>query len=197
MARRSDHTRPELENLILEEGHRLMAEVGYPRFSAREVAKRIGYSVGTIHNVCGDHDRLVLAINARTFSLWTGMIAARLDANPPDRIAVLVDAYFAFAAAHPNLWLALYEHRILAPDALPEAYRMERSRLLSLIGQEIAAVLPKERAARAAPLARSLLATVHGHCLFTLLGTFNVLGEPDPKGAALERVREALAAACA
>src|SRR5207253_2291494 len=50
MARRSDHTRAELEALILDEGHRLMAETGYARFSAREVAKRVGYSIGTIYN---------------------------------------------------------------------------------------------------------------------------------------------------
>ena len=42
MGRRSDHSREELEKLILEEGHRHMAEAGFARFSAREVAKRIG-----------------------------------------------------------------------------------------------------------------------------------------------------------
>ena len=41
MGRRSDHSREELEELILAEGHRLLAETGYARFSAREVAKRV------------------------------------------------------------------------------------------------------------------------------------------------------------
>jgi hypothetical protein len=40
-----------------------------------------------------------------------------------------------------------------------------------------------------------LLATVHGHCVFALNGTFALLEEHDPHGAALERVREVLAAA--
>jgi hypothetical protein len=48
MGRRSDHSRAELEALILAEGHALMAEAGYARFSAREVAKRVGYSIGTL-----------------------------------------------------------------------------------------------------------------------------------------------------
>ena len=48
---------------------------------------------------------------------------------------------------------------------------------------------------RAQPLARSLVATVHGHCVFALTGTFALLGEDDPRGAALARVRETLAAA--
>ena len=46
MGRRSDHSRPELREIIVAEGHRQMHEVGFARFSAREVAKRIGYSIG-------------------------------------------------------------------------------------------------------------------------------------------------------
>ena len=56
MGRRSDHSREELRELILKAGETLMAEVGFADFSAREVAKRIGYSIGTIHNVFGSVD---------------------------------------------------------------------------------------------------------------------------------------------
>lgn len=68
MGRRSDHTRQELEHLFVVEGHKHMAEVGFARFSAREVAKRIGYSVGTLYNVFGTLDRLLITINTR--SAW-------------------------------------------------------------------------------------------------------------------------------
>lgn len=195
MGRRSDHTRAELEAMILSEGHRLMAEVGYARFSAREVAKRIGYSIGTIYNVFGNHNRLVMAINSLTFSLWAASVRAQLDANPPDRIAVLVGSYFAFAAGNPNLWMAIYDHRIPADEQLPERYRAQRGELTGIVEEEIRQVLPPERADRAAPLARSLVATVHGHCMFALTGTFALLGEKDSEGAALARVRETLAVA--
>jgi AcrR family transcriptional regulator len=40
-----------------------MAEEGFARFSTREVAKRIGYSVGTIYNMFDNADALVVAIN--------------------------------------------------------------------------------------------------------------------------------------
>ena len=49
MGRRSDHSREELSRLIIAEGHKHMAEVGFARFSAREVAKRIGYSIGVAY----------------------------------------------------------------------------------------------------------------------------------------------------
>jgi AcrR family transcriptional regulator len=195
MGRRSDHSRAELEALILAEGHRLMAETGYAGFSAREVAKRIGYSIGTVYNVFGSHNRLVMAINSRTFGLWAAWMRERLDADPADRIAVLVESYFAFAAANPNLWMAIYDHRMPSGEVLPEAYRAQRAGLTGLVEEEIVRVLPPDRAGQAAALARSLVATVHGHCAFALTGTFALLGEKDPQSAALARVRETLAAA--
>jgi AcrR family transcriptional regulator len=85
MARRSDHSREALEELILSHAHALMAETGLQRFSAREVAKRIGYSVGTLYNVFGSLDRLLLAVNSRTFLVWASEIADRLDAAGPAR----------------------------------------------------------------------------------------------------------------
>ena len=42
--------------------------------------------------------------------------------------------------------------------------------------------------------ARSLIATVHGHCSYVVSGTFALLDEPDPVGNALARVRECIAA---
>jgi AcrR family transcriptional regulator len=195
MGRRSDHTRHELEALILAEGHRLMAETGYARFSAREVAKRIGYSIGTIYNVFESLDHLLLAINSRTFTLWAQSIRARLEGGSADRIAVLVNGYFDFALANPNLWMAIYDHRLGPGMVLPQRYVEQRGELTSLVEAEIAAVLPPESAPLAAGLARSLVASVHGHCLFAINGTFALLGEEDPRGAALARVRETLAAA--
>ena len=195
MGRRSDHSRAELEALILGEGHALMAETGYARFSAREVAKRIGYSIGTIYNVFGSHNRLVMAINSRTFSLWAAAMRARLDADPADRMAVLVESYLDFASANPNLWMAIYDHRMSPDEELPEPYARQRSELTGMVEAEIRKVIPPERGDRAQPLARSLVATVHGHCAFALTGTFALLGEMDPMGTALARVRETLAAA--
>ncbi|NIJ20328.1 AcrR family transcriptional regulator [Sphingomonas naasensis] len=195
MGRRSDHSRAELEELILAAGHTLLAETGYAGFSAREVAKRVGYSVGTLYNVFESHDDLMLAINTRTFVEWAAWISARLERAGEDRIAVLVDSYFDFATANRNLWMAIYDHRLPEGAAFPDRYAQDRRTLTLIVEQEIARVLPPERAHEAGPLTRSLLATVHGHCVFALNGTFALLEERHPRDAALARVREALAAA--
>ena len=195
MGRRSDHSREQLEELILAEGHQLMAELGYARFSAREVAKRIGYSIGTIYNVFGSLDELLLAINSRTFTLWAAWLRDKLAVAGEDRIAALVAGYFDFAARNPNLWMAIYDHRLPAGVEMPEDYRRKRAGLTGIVEEEIARVLPRETRDRAPALARSLVAVVHGHCEFALNGTFALLGEEQPEQAALARVREALEAA--
>ena len=194
MGRRSDHSREQLEELIIAKGHALMAEAGYARFSAREVAKRIGYSIGTIYNVFGSLEALLLAINSRTFTLWADWLREKLAIAGDDRIAALVAGYFDFAERNPNLWMAIYDHRQSPGTGMPEGYRRLRSGLTGIVETEIALVLPEDRRNDAHALARSLVALVHGHCEFALNGTFALLGEEQPQAAALARVREALAA---
>ena len=193
MGRRSDHSREQLQDMIVAEGHRHMAEVGYARFSAREVAKRIGYSIGTLYNVFGSYDRLILAINGRTLDLWLADLEARLDGLEEGRLRAAIQAYFDFALAHRNAWAALYDFRLPPDEPMPEVYQRKVGAITDVVVREIAAALPPAHAEEAPALARSLLATVHGHCFFTLTGTFVLLGEAEPLAAALDRVDDALA----
>ena len=192
MGRRSDHSRPELREMILAEGHRQIGEVGFARFSAREVAKRIGYSIGTIYNVFGSYDQLILAINGRTLDLWLDYLRGRLEGVEKDRLRVAIDAYFQFALLHRHAWAALYDFRLPEDEPMPEYYQEKVAQITEVVVREIAAALPVGHRDKAGPLAMSLLATVHGHCFFTLNGTFRLLGESDPLAAAFDRVNDAL-----
>ena len=195
MGRRSDHSREELEQLIIEQGHSHMAEAGFARFSAREVAKRVGYSIGTLYNVFGSHDALILAINTRTFIQWAEHLRARLETGGRDRIRMLVEGYFSFAEENPNLWMAIYDHRLPTAASMPESHHQQRGELTEIVTREVAAALPEEARSAAPSLARSLIATVHGHCTFAVNGTFALMGETQPLEMALARVRESLSAA--
>lgn len=194
MGRRSDHSRAELDAMILQEGGQLMAETGFSAFSAREVAKRIGYSVGTVVNLFNGVDGLVVAINAETFRRWADHLESCLEGvDGPERITQLVKAYFDFASSNRNRWAAIYEHRLPA-DVMPEALVTERAALTQIVAREVAAVLPPSGRGEAAQLSRSLIATVHGHCVFALNGSFALLGESDPLALAIARVVESLRA---
>jgi AcrR family transcriptional regulator len=194
MGRRSDHSRDELAAMILAEGHRQLAEVGYARFSARELAKRIGYSVGTLYNVFGSLDQLMLAINGVTLDGWRAYLETRLAVAEGDRLKTAISAYFEYALLNRHAWTALYDFRLPEGVEAPDSYTRKVEAIFEVVVAEIAAVLPPNARAQAPALARSLLASVHGHCFFTINGTFALLGEADPLGAAHARVAEAIAA---
>jgi AcrR family transcriptional regulator len=192
MARRSDHNRMELRTLILSEAHAHMREVGFSRFSAREVAKRVGYSIGTLYNVYGSLDRLFVAVNTLTFDLWADAVEHALAEASGDPVATLVEAYFAFARENLNLWNSIYDHH------LPEGMDLEphddetRARLTGAVAQVVASALPESRRDAAVSLTRSLVATVHGHCAMELSGSYALMGSADAEGDALARVREVI-----
>mgnify|MGYP003578494411 CR=1 FL=1 len=181
--------------MIVAEGHRVMAETGFAAFSAREVARRVGYSIGTIYNVFDSLDHLLVAINSRTFELWTDYLRERVEQGGSDRIQALVKAYFDFAREHSKLWMAIYDHRLPAGMAMPDRDMEKRRALTQIVFDEIARQLSARSASDVEHLSRSLIATVHGHCTFELNGTFALMGEKDPVDLALSRVREAIAAA--
>lgn len=172
-----------------------MAEQGFARFSAREVAKRIGYSVGTIYNVFGSADALVLAINTRTFGLWADHLRVVLSPAGDDRIRALVEGYFGFASDNTNLWMAIYDHRLPPGMPMPEADAAARGLLTGIVTSEVAGYLGAPIDEYSTALARSLVATVHGHCAFALTGSFALMGEHHPLETALARVQDSLSAA--
>lgn len=195
MGRRSDHSREELHDLFVREGHALLAEVGFARFSGREVAKRVGYSVGTIYNVFGSLDGLLLAINTLTFDRWADHLRARLKDAEGDRIRALVEGYFSFAQANPNLWMAIYDHRLPPGMGLGEDDAVRRRILVDIVEDEVRVALGKGAGhIDVATLTRSLVAAVHGHCSFTLTGSFALMQVEDPVELALARVRDTIAA---
>ena len=85
-------------------------------------------------------------------------------------LALLLAAYLVLGQPAVGFWSARRQHRATDPGARRRRYR------------------------RTVILEWSLVAVVHGHCIFAINGTFALLGEPDPEGAALARVRDALRA---
>lgn len=192
MGRRSDHTPDELRHLLVSTGHALMAETGYAKFSGRAVAKRAGYSVGTIYNVFGSLDGLLCAINTHTFALWAAHLQAQLADAGEDRIASLVRGYFSFALDNPHIWSAIYEHKLPEDQGLSQEDLEGRASLTLVVEEEVRRALPATIDLDISRYARSLIASVHGHCSYVVSGSFALLEETDPVGSALDRVRESL-----
>ncbi len=198
MGRRSDHTPRELHELLIQCGHALLAERGFAKFSAREAARRAGYSVGTIYNVFGSLDSFLIAVSSRTFRQWSEWLEGALEKVPTEhgraRIDALVRAYFGFAAANRNAWMAIYDHRIDHAITVTVEDAAAREQLTSIVDREVSRFIGEGDSEAARRLVRSLIATVHGHCALWLSGSYALMREIDPVSQAIARVMEILSA---
>jgi len=192
MARRSDHSREELEALAINAGHQLIGEQGFSHFSARQVALRIGYTVGTLYHIFGSYDELILRINAKTLDAWYGEMAAALQKNKSDPMRFLARHYLAYSTEHYQHWLALFEHHMEKGRAVPGWYREKLARFFVLMED---ALLPRvgNNRKKAGKIAKVLWAGIHGICILSHTGKLDIVGAQSAEALALSLVDHYLA----
>ncbi len=183
MGRRSSHTPEELRELILNVSTELIEHDGLAALSARQIARRIGYSAGTLYNVFTDLDDLILTIEQRLLD----RLALRLSQVPPSadpvqHLSNLAMAYLAFTQEKPRLWNLLFEHHMPKGQAAPPAFQARMETLLNLVEHAVQPLIVPPDAARAQRTARVLWASVHG---ITSLATADKLSNVTPENAAL------------
>lgn len=175
MGRRSIHTPDELRELIIEATTEIVEQAGLEGLSAREIAKRVGYSPGTLYNVFENLDDLLLIIEARLLDDLAGRLASRDDGGAPaERLRALVDTYFVFTQERPKLWNLLNEHRMPAGREVPEWYHEKVQRLLAPLEEALTPLLVETDPSARKRHARTLWASVHG---ITSLSTADKLSQ--------------------
>lgn len=180
MARRWEHTPEELKNLAIQAGYELIQERGFQAFSARAVAAKMGYTVGTLYHVFGDLDTFILHINARTLDEWYEEEVKGIPKKPEQRARYFAHSYYKYAKANYNRWLALFEHRMQNDAPIPEWYIPKMMRMFALIGE---AVMPHvgNDPKKAEKLAKLLWASVHGISTLALDGKLTQVGAGTPE----------------
>ena len=164
MGRRSSHTPEQLRELILEAAYAIIETHGLGGLSAREIARRIGYSPGTIYNMFANLDDVVLRIEARVLDALDQRLAAELAQDGSDSVKVqrLAQAYLAFTHEKPKLWNLLFEHHLPSGAELPDWYQQKLEGLLARVEQGLAPLMPKVTEGERKRAARVLWAGVHG-----------------------------------
>lgn len=163
MGRRSSHTPEQLRELILEVSTRLISDGGMGSFSAREVAKQVGYSPGTIYNVFHNLDELLLIIEGRLLD----ELAQELDKVSPelnitDKVLALAHTYLNFTASKPRLWNLLFEHHFSDEANLPDWYRAKLDGLMNKFTDAITPLMPSAAILDVKRSAHVLWAGLHG-----------------------------------
>lgn len=163
MGRRSVHTAEELRELILDASTELIEAHGLAGLSAREIARRIGYSPGTLYNVFENLDDLVLTIEGRLLDRLAAALAdCPTGVTPAETLQLLAQAYMRFTHQNPKLWNLLFEHHLPPGRDVPNWYQQKLEGLLARVEQAIAPLLHGGDAEKVRRAARVLWAGVHG-----------------------------------
>lgn len=163
MGRRSTHTGQELRELILDAAEGLIEAGGLSGLSAREIARRIGYSAGTIYNVFENLDDVILHVEARLLDALESRLGDLAPGDDPARrVHELARAYLRFTHEHPKLWNLLFEHRLPPGAAMPAWYQEKLEGLMGRVEEALVPLLPRSDRAAHKRAARVLWAGVHG-----------------------------------
>ncbi|MBX9862750.1 MAG: TetR/AcrR family transcriptional regulator [Hyphomicrobium sp.] len=164
MGRRSLHAADELRELIIGASTELIRDAGLEGLSAREIARRIDYSPGTIYNSFENLDDLVLTIEGRLIdSLLDALASLPQEREDRARVQKIARRYLEFVAENPKLWNLLLEHNLPASRAVPDWYRQKLEALMKTLER---ALLPLAKGGISdddlSRSARVLWAGVHG-----------------------------------
>jgi AcrR family transcriptional regulator len=164
MGRRSTHTPQQLRELILDAAQEIIEVHGLAGLSAREIARRIGYSPGTIYNMFDNLDDVVLHVEARVLDALDKRLSdiQQGDGSADDRLIRIAHAYLAFTKEKPRLWNLLFEHHMPAGADLPAWYQQKLEGLMGHVERALAPHFPAGMEGDLQRASRVLWAGVHG-----------------------------------
>jgi len=182
MGRRSLHTPEQLRELVLRSTYDIIVEDGLAGVSAREIARRVGYSPGTLYNLFDSLDDLVLQVEALLLDAIDSRLAELPAENSPDeQLLRLAQAYLGFSREHPRLWALLTQHELPPESTLPPWYSEKIERLVGRIEDALASYVPLQNNPQTLNRsARVLWAGLHG---ITLLATTEKLSSTTSNSA--------------
>ena len=169
MGRRNDHSRDEIKEMALQAGIQLLVTEGAAAVSARKIASRINYTVGTLYLVYENLDDLILHINLRTINLLHAKIDGCLDSafSPLEQLKIIADSYTLFAQQNESRWRLVYEHASLIRSEVYDAYMQTSKAMLKIVEVELMKLQSGDQQL-VEKQARTLWGGVHGICMLSL-----------------------------
>lgn len=170
MARRSDHTREELKELALKSAEELLNDKPASELSTRQIASKMGYTVGTLYQIFKNLPDLLLHVNARTLKqLFEN--CQQLDINnqaAQDNILTYANVYLDFAHSNPGLWELIFDIDVLSVEELPDWYLSQVNTLFTLIEVQLKTIRPDASEQEIIKTSRVLWSSVHGICTLSI-----------------------------
>lgn len=163
MARRSAHTPEELRQRILEAAQTIIERDGLVGLSAREIARLIDYSPGTLYNIFENLDDVLLTLQTQMVaSLVDVMKGVPLGPVPATNIDALARTYLDFALDNKRMWNLLFTHYLPQGATTPQALQDNVGMIASLVAGVISPLMPKASRTDIEIAAKTFWASVHG-----------------------------------
>ena len=133
MARRNDHSKEELQALILSSALELVRKNGIEGLSARKLASKIKYSPGTVYSFYKNIDDLVMHINAYSLDSINLEIKKLTTVNHKNILRSICKIIFNFNENEKNLWQLLFEYKYSKKTKIPMWYQEKITLILDKI----------------------------------------------------------------
>ncbi len=163
MARRSDHSRPELTAMMVAAARDIIVDAGVEGLTARKLGAAVGYSPGSIYNVFKNLDGLIIQVNAETLDrLIADLSQVAMTGDSDQDLAAIVEHYLAFEAANPKLWSALFDHDLKPGTSWPDWYLAKIAQVFALAEAALVPIFGTAPTPKSRRAIHALWAGLHG-----------------------------------
>ncbi|WP_428242468.1 TetR/AcrR family transcriptional regulator [Gynuella sp.] len=182
MARRSDHSREEIKEMALEAAVNILENEGSKGISARNVAKAIGYTVGTLYLVFENQRDMLLHLNALSLDDLDAWLEEHTGSGvtPAENLLQLADAYISYAIEKSARWNLLFEILVDETNELPDWYMVRLGRLFGRVESVLSPLAKQHGELEIQRAARVLWAGVHGICMLKIRQRLTLAGGQTP-----------------
>ena len=159
--------------MILNAAETIVTEEGFSALKVRKIALEIGYTVGSIYMVFNNMDDLIMHVKIRILNDILEQIEKALLLEPD--IVVLAKVYLDYAKNNFNKWNMIFEHRLHKDAEIPDGYQSQVDTLFKCVENLFAKMDPSRSEHDIKLAARSLWGGVHGVCILSMTGGFDVV----------------------
>lgn len=161
MSRRARHNSNDLRELFIDSTTGLITEHGLSAISARTIARKIGYTAGSLYNVFQDLDDLLLLTEGRQLERMHAELSSAIAEVPAgERVRACARLYLRFCLDNSRLWNLVVVHQTGPAKELPPWYGEKLEALVALFDDSLSGLV--EDAGERRHQARALWASVHG-----------------------------------
>jgi AcrR family transcriptional regulator len=174
------HVHKTSREAILKVASALADAEGLRGVGVRAIAARLGISPGTLYNVIGDIDDIVLHVNAQTLirlrdSLQAAIVAGR---DAMSNVFAVAEAYVDFVRANPKRWSMLFEYSLASGKDLPGWYRETLDQTVATVDQLLRPMIPARNERQR--VVAVLWAALEGVASLAASGKLSVVNDDDP-----------------